>query len=861
MSKTPMMKQYAAIKARHKGAILFFRMGDFFEMFYEDAKIANRVLGLTLTSRNQGSLESIPLAGFPHHQLESYVSKMVKAGYRVAICEQTEDPKKAKGIVKREVIEVVTAGSLLSDRVLEEDRNNYLASFVVDREIVGLAYVDISTGEFFAGEGSVDEMRRELQCLSPAEILLPADADIEWDYYVGSSNTAARSVIDGWYFSPQYTEEVLKKHFGVISLRGMGFDSSPVAVRAAGAILVYLKEELKRDCAQIRRLGMLKQRDGMRLDQATIRNLEIFDSFSGRNDATLFHILNHTFTAMGSRLLRRWLGKPLVDVEQINRRLEAVEALHSNRALRDELGGILKNLCDIERTLSRLTGGSRGNPRDAVGLRNALEKLPQIKGLLESSGCSVLEDIGNRIELAGELLKKLKDALLDAPPISVTEGGIFREGYNDRLDHLRKISGSGKEWIISHQEEERIRTGIPSLKIGYNKVFGYYIEVTKPHIDKVPAEYIRKQTLLNAERYITPELKEYEERVLGAEEEIKDLEYELFSELRRSIAGYTDILQTDAALLAEIDAYIGFAVIADEYGYCKPEITEEDLIELKDSRHPVVERLMPPGEEFVPNDLRIGNELRLMIITGPNMAGKSTYLRQVALIVLMAQCGCFVPAKRAKIGVVDRIFTRVGAQDNLVEGESTFLLEMNEASNILNHATPNSLIVLDEIGRGTSTYDGLSIAWAITEYLHNNPRLRSKTLFATHYHELTELERQLPGVKNFNILVKEHNNRIIFIREIVPGRCDRSYGIQVARMAGLPDSLIDRALEVLASLENAAVNNRPTRRFQESLEQLNLFAVKPRDELRERIERIDPDNLTPRQAIQLIYELKEQIKD
>ena len=853
MSRTPLMKQYSAIKAEHQGSILFFRMGDFFEMFFEDAKTASKVLGLTLTSRNHSDAERVPLAGFPHHQLEVYLAKMLKAGYNVSICEQVEDPKKAKGLVKREVIEVVTPGSSLSENVLEDNRNNYLASVVPDKGMVGAAYADISTGEFFTSEGSLEEMRELIEHISPAEILYPQNSAETITKNIGINAKTAVSKLDDWYFSSAYTEDLLKRHFGVVSLRGLGLDNSPLAVRAAGAVLAYLKEELKRDCSQLRRITFAPLRSGMMLDPAAIRNLELFNSFSGRADATLYHIINRTSTPMGSRLLRRWLGEPLIDADAVNKRLNSVQELVESRDLRNGLQPLLKKLCDIERTLSRLAGG-RGNPRDALALSKSLELIPLIIGVLDDSGSILLKELGTKLDPVSELAKRLQTALADDPPFTVSEGGIFRPGYNQRLDNLRSIAGSGKDWIICHQEEERSRTGIPTLKIRYNKVFGYYIEITKPHADKVPPEYIRKQTLVNAERYITPELKEYEEKVLRAEEEIKEIEYELFGELRYTIAGFAEVLQSDASILAEIDVYLSFAETAIANDYCRPEVIDEDIIEIRDSRHPVIEKLMPPGQNFIPNDITIGGDLRIMIITGPNMAGKSTYLRQVALIVLMAQAGCFVPAKEAKIGVVDRIFTRVGAQDNLVEGESTFLLEMNEAANILNHATTKSLIVLDEIGRGTSTYDGLSIAWALTEYLHNNPRLRSKTLFATHYHELTELGERLSGVRNFNILVREHENRIIFLRKIAPGGCDRSYGIQVARMAGLPNKLIDKALEVLAQLEGTGMNHSFSARSH-SCDQLNLF-LSGNDTLREKLGEIDPDNLTPRQALDLLYELK-----
>ena len=853
VNQSPMMKQYMAIKSRHKGAILFFRMGDFYEMFFEDAKTASKVLGLTLTSRSQNERERIPLAGFPHHQLETYLAKMLRAGYNVSICEQVEDPKKAKGLVKREVTEVVTPGSALSDAVLEKGVNNYLAALYWDKDIVGMAWADISTGEFFVTEGAIAEIKLELENLSPAEIIIPEDCGETARKLIEVCEKASVSPVDGWYFALECSEDTVKKHFGIASLRSLGLENTPSAVRAAGAILAYLKEELKRDCSQLRKLSLAGKRGVMILDSATMRNLELFESFSGRKEATLLYHLDKTATSMGARLLRKRLGKPLVEAEAINKRLDLVEELFSAKPLRGDLQRLLSDLCDIERTLARLTGG-RGNPRDAYGLYQSLKIIPRIADLLKGAEAGNLALLGEKLQPVDELADYLEGALSDKPPLSVNEGGIFREGFNAKLDELRGISGSGKDWILNRQAEERARTGISSLKIGYNKVFGYYIEITKAHAEKAPAEYIRKQTLVNAERYITPELKEYEDKVLRAEEEIKELEYELFQELRRTISKYAEILQGNAGVLAELDVYLSFAEAALVNDYRRPEVVEEDVIELKECRHPVLERLMPPGKDFVPNDLEIGGDLRIMIITGPNMAGKSTYLRQVALTVLMAQAGSFVPAKRAKIGVVDRVFTRVGAQDNLAEGESTFLLEMNEAANILNHATNKSLLILDEIGRGTSTYDGLSIAWAMTEHLHNDERLRSKTLFATHYHELTELEKKLSGVKNFNILVREHGKRIIFLRKIAPGGCDRSYGIQVARMAGLPEGLIERALEVLSDLEGDTLNSADKGHLHSSM-QLNLFSSM-RDLLREKLGGINPDDLSAKEALDLLYELK-----
>ena len=857
MARTPMMEQYSALKAQYDNAVLFYRMGDFYEMFYEDAKLASQVLGLALTSRNHGRGDRTPLAGFPYHQLDNYLVKMIKAGHRVAICEQMEDAKKAKGLVKREVVEVVTPGSSLSQRVLENDSNNYIAAVVEENDDeLGIALADVSTGEFFALAGPAGEIAEELRLFSPAEVILPEDAG-DFAARLKLNSQTPISQLDSWVFSSDYGEEALIKHFEVASLKGLGLQDSPGAIRAAGAILYYLKEELKRDCSQFKRLSLLPLKSGMLLDPATVRNLELFASFSGRPEATLYYTLNRTLTPMGGRLLRRWLAKPLLKVDAINERLSAVDAMYHNRDLRESLQAPFKATGDIERILARLTAG-RGNARDALALLKSLEQAPIILELVKGSGAEELMQTISGLDPAIELADRLRSALVDDPPLTLTEGGIFRRGYNERLDKLRRISGSGKEWIASMQEQERSRTGIPSLKIGYNKVFGYYIEITQTHKEKVPPDYIRKQTLVNSERYITPELKEYEEQVLRAEDEIKELEYELFNELRYTIGGFADILQKNAALIAGLDVVKGLADIAEEYNYTCPEVDDGDLIELKESRHPIVERLLPVGVKFVPNHLKIGEDLRIMLITGPNMAGKSTYLRQVALIVLMAQVGSFVPASHAHIGIVDRIFTRVGAQDNLVEGESTFLLEMNEASNIVNNATPKSLIILDEIGRGTSTFDGLSIAWSLTEYLHNNERLGSKTLFATHYHELTELEKNLPGVKNFNIKVREWEDKIIFLREIAPGSCDRSYGIQVARMAGLPGDIIDRALLILSELEKDTFVNNPSTMTSDG--QLSLFTP-ANDKLLHRLKEIEPDELTPKEALEILYELKHNAEE
>lgn len=866
--QTPLMKQYLRLKAQYRDAILFFRMGDFYEMFYDDAKIAAQVLGIALTSRAHGKAANVPLAGFPHHALESYLTKMVKAGYKVAICEQVEDPKKAKVVVKRDVLEVVTPGTVLTDGLLETKRNNFLVAVYLKGQTFGLAAADVSTGDFVAGEFPTSQLREQVARAEPAELLVSEEQLSYVVEQLGPGLQAMVSKCEEWIFHREYAYEVLTQHFGTTSLRGFGCEDLDAGVSAAGAVVHYLKETQKNELKHLNRLARLNEADYLGLDAATRRNLELVAPMNpGGARATLLSVLDRTLTPMGGRMLVQWLLRPLTNKSAIERRLDAVEELVAHGELRQKLRDLLRRVGDLERLMARVNTG-RANARDLNALMRTLTLVPELRTTLAPLESAQLCHIRDGLEELRPLVEELKRALVDDPPLLLTEGGIIRAGYSKELDELRAIAFSGKDWIAKLQTRERERTGIPSLKVNYNKVFGYYIEVTKPHLSKVPPDYVRKQTTVGAERFITPELKEYEEKVLGAEEKIAVLEYELFDQLRKRTALQTEAVQLDARLIAELDCLVSLAEVAVNNRYVRPEINESTAIRLKDSRHPVIERLLPAGQAFVPNDLFIDSSSdQILIITGPNMAGKSTYLRQVGLIVIMAQMGSFVPAAEAHIGIVDKIFTRVGASDNLAGGESTFLTEMNETANILNNATPRSLILLDEIGRGTSTFDGLSIAWAVAEFLHNTPRLAAKTMFATHYHELTELALILPRVKNYNVAVKEWGDRIVFLRKIVEGGCDHSYGIHVAQLAGLPKEVIDRAKEILANLEAEALTpteepkialRRPSSEERAQQLQLDIFAAQER-QLAEELRNIDVNNLTPLQALNKLFELKKKV--
>ena len=861
---TPLMRQYLAVKAQHKDAILFFRMGDFYEMFYDDAKTASEVLGITLTSRSHGKSADVPLAGFPHHALDTYLAKMIRAGHRVAICEQVEDPKLAKVVVKREVTEVVTPGSILSDDLLTSRRNNFLLAIHPLQKTAGLAQMDISTGEFFVGEVAIEAaeggLREAILNIEPAEILI-AEEHADWlrqKILLNANILITRR--EGWQFAYDYAYEKLTKHFQTLTLKGFGCDDLTAGICAAGAALSYLKENQKNELAHFAQLTRLNNRELVSIDLATRRNLELVRSL--RNDdqrGTLLSVLDRTRTAMGGRRMVQWILQPLREVDKINARLDVVEEFMQKKNERANLAELLRGVGDLERLVAKVTT-ARANARELLAVRFVQLKIPELKKILEKFEAALLRTVFAGLQELADLTQELAAAIVDDPPLAVTDGGIIRAGYSAELDRFRSLSLSGKDWIAKLQASERERSGIGSLKVGYNKVFGYYIEVTNPNLAKVPQNYIRKQTLSNAERYITPELKEYEEQVLQAEEKMVALEYELFDRLRQKVAAHATALQENARLLAVLDCLLAFAELASEQHYCRPVLNDDLKIDIKDGRHPVVEKLLPFGEKFVPNDTYLDDTgHQIIIITGPNMAGKSTYLRQVALIALMAQIGSFVPAAKASIGAVDKIFTRVGASDNLAGGESTFLVEMNETANILHNASARSLVILDEIGRGTSTYDGLSIAWSVVEYLHDNAKVAARTLFATHYHELNELANRHPRVKNYNVLVKEWGDQVVFLRKIVEGGSDHSYGIQVAQLAGLPRPVIQRAKQVLATLEQQAIEREElppaSAKSNQRVKQMDIFAEQERH-LRQELLGFDVNQLTPLEALQKLASLQ-----
>jgi DNA mismatch repair protein MutS len=739
--QTPLMTQYYKVKEANPDTILLFRIGDFFETFDEDAKTASKVLGITLTKRANGAAEDVPLAGFPHHAIDTYLPKLVRAGYRVAVCEQVENPKFAKGIVKREVIEVVTPGVTLSDKLLDHKKNNYLLSVYTKDDIAGISFCDISTGEFYCFEIPPSQITQQIESISPSEILVQKRDKEYLTNLVHKINSTIRvTKLDDWIFNFEYAKDLLLMQFKTVNLKGFGVESLTAGIISCGAILNYLQETQKANLSHLNKVSVYNPSDYMALDYSTKRNLEITYSMQdGGREGSLISILDKTQTAMGGRLLKKWITAPLIKLDPILKRQESVEDLLNKKTLRRNLGNELKEIGDLERLISKVCTG-RANPREIVALKSSLKKIPSIKNLLAESEVKTLVQLNENLLPLEKLVEKISNAIVDSPPLSLVDGGVIKSGFSIELDELRDISLHGKDWIANLQKSERERTGIPSLKVSYNRVFGYYIEVSNAHKEKIPDNYIRKQTLVNSERYITPELKDYEDKILNAEEKTYELESQLFNEIRLTIADEAEHIQQNARMIAMLDCFISFAECADVYNYTKPLLDEEDKIEIVDGRHPVVEQILSPGEKFSPNTCKLdNNENQVIILTGPNMAGKSVYLRQLGLIVLLAQIGSFVPAKEARIGLVDRIFTRVGASDNIAAGESTFLVEMQEATNILNNATSKSLILLDEIGRGTSTFDGISIAWAITEYLHENPGLSAKTLFATHYHELNEM--------------------------------------------------------------------------------------------------------------------------
>jgi len=872
---TPMMRQYLDIKRIHKDEILFFRLGDFYEMFFDDAKTAARVLNLTLTARGAGATR-VPMAGIPYHAAENYIGRLVKNGFSIAICEQTEDVSQAKGLVKREITRVITPGTILSASMLDEKSNNYLAALAYSNQSLGLAVVDVTTGEFktceLHGTDRFSVATNELSKFNPSEILIAqTQPDVEeWATLIKSLNGVKKSHMEDWKFSADEGKETLLEHFQVKSLDGFGLSDQNQAIRAAGSILQYLKETTHSVLSHLVTLSTFQVGEGMVLDASTQRNLEIIKSMQDSGKAgTLLSVLDETVTSMGGRLLRQWLITPLTSVSQIKRRQDAVEELLARKDDRENLRDFFREVSDLERLSGRIGCGT-ANARDMVALRNTLALLPRIHQVLSGFKALWLKEKVEGWDNLKEVHQLLEKAIADEPPLALKEGGLIKAGFNTDLDELKSASVEGKNWIARLEEKEKARTGINSLKVRYTSVFGYYIEISKANLDKIPKDYHRKQTLVNAERFITQELKDMEGKILGAQDKADRTEYELFDGIRSQVGKELSRLQRVARIIAELDVFGGMATVADYGRHVRPEVDDSSELAIVDGRHPVLDRILS-SDQFVPNDSHLGVEgVDVIVLTGPNMAGKSTYIRQVALLALMAQVGFFVPAKQMKIGIVDRIFSRVGASDALTQGQSTFMVEMVETANILNHATHKSLLILDEVGRGTSTYDGVSIAWAVVEYIAQ--KLKARTLFATHYHELTRLSASFPNVKNFNIAVREWNEQILFLRKIVEGGTDKSFGIQVARLAGVPKSVVERAKKILASLETgqafpvkkekgAELEPQPEVPSTQGLNQLSFFGKGGTHPVLEELKNLDLDDLTPREALNLLAEWKKKTQE
>ncbi|MCL3779936.1 DNA mismatch repair protein MutS [Prolixibacteraceae bacterium JC049] len=855
------MKQYYEIKSKHPDAVLLFRVGDFYETFGEDAIKAAEILGITLTKRANGAASFVELAGFPHHALDTYLPKLVRAGQRVAICEQLEDPKKTKKIVKRGITELVTPGVSIDDNILEHRENNFLASVHIDKQVAGVAFLDISTGEFLTAEGSHEYIDKLLNSFQPKEVLFQRGKDKLFEALFGNKFYTYK--LDDWVYTEEAANDRLMRHFETTSLKGFGVQNLHNGVIAAGAILQYLDITQHNHVRHIASLSRIEEDHYVWLDRFTIRNLELFHSIN-EGASTLIQVIDKTISPMGSRLLKRWVALPLKDVKVINERLEVVEYLMHEREVKDELEDQLRQLCDLERIISKVAVG-RINPREVNQLKNALTVIEPIKVLCNKSGNSTLLRYADQLNPCDAIRERIEKELQPDPPALISKGKVIADGVSQELDELRSIAYSGKDYLKKIQEREVERTGIPSLKIAFNNVFGYYIEVRNTHKDKVPEEWIRKQTLVSAERYITEELKEYEAKILGAEEKIQELETRLYGELVLALSDYIHAIQLNASILARIDCLMSFATTAIENRYNKPVVDESKQLTIKNGRHPVIEKQLPIGEDYIANDVYLDDEQQqVIIITGPNMSGKSALLRQTALIVLMAQMGSFVPADEVTIGYVDKIFTRVGASDNISQGESTFMVEMNEAASILNNMSDRSLILLDELGRGTSTYDGISIAWSIVEYIHEHPKGRGKTLFATHYHELNEMEKSFGRVKNFNVTVKEVGDKVIFLRKLVPGGSNHSFGIHVAQMAGMPKSVVKRAEEILVQLEGGNENKsnltKQVDNIAETREGMQLSFFQMDDpilkQIRDEIVNLDINNLTPMEALNKLNEIK-----
>ncbi|MBL0057287.1 MAG: DNA mismatch repair protein MutS [Chitinophagaceae bacterium] len=870
-AETPLMQQHNAVKARYPDAILLFRVGDFYETFGQDAITASSVLGITLTKRNNGNAASAELAGFPHHSLDTYLHKLVKAGYRVAICDQLEDPKQAKGIVKRGVTELVTPGVATGDKLLEHGSNNFLAALHFDEEVVGISFLDISTGEFFVAQGDIAYADKLLQSMKPSEVIFQRNRQKFFKEHFGTKFFTYS--LDEWVFAETYATEALLKHFGTHSLKGFGIEGLKAGIVSAGAILHYLKDTEHPNLGHITSLQRIDRNDHLWMDRFTIRNLELSGGPEG--SLTLLKVLDNTVSPMGARLLKRWMIMPLNDLARINERLNTVEFLIKETEGRNKLSQLIKQAGDVERLVSKVPL-KKVNPREVLQIARGLQQTDAIKLACAGADNEYLKRLGDSLNPCRYILEKITKEIMDNPPALAAKGGIINTGIDAELDELRKISTGGKEYLVQLQQQESVNTGISSLKIGFNNVFGYYLEVTNIHKNKVPENWIRKQTLTNAERYITPELKEYEEKIMGAEEKMLQIELRLFEALLNELQDYIAPMQVNGHVMAVIDVLSCFAQNAIHFNYKKPLVQDNDELALKDSRHPVIERYLPAGESYIANDIMLDPaSQQIIILTGPNMSGKSAILRQTALITLMAHMGSFVPVSEAKIPLTDKIFTRVGASDNLTGGESTFMVEMNETASIINNLTRRSLILLDEIGRGTSTYDGISIAWSIAEFLHQSPH-QPKTLFATHYHELNELENKLSRVKNFHITIRESGNKIIFLRKLAPGGSTHSFGIHVARMAGMPPSLIDRANEILGQLEESrnagtdgkspdvdqVIKSLSTPRSDGDRMQLSIFDAHSVtfDEIRQLLEAVDINRLTPVEALLKLQEIKSKVK-
>jgi len=865
---TPLMKQFLKIKKEQPDALLLFRMGDFYETFFDDAKTASRLLGITLTTRDKKKKNPVPLAGFPYHALENYLKKLLDNGLKVAICEQVEDPKKAKKLVKRKIVEVITPGTILEENYLKGTGNNYLSAVYEGQNNCGIASIDISTGEFSCTEVPTERIVDELVRVHPTEILIPESMEFDLQKKIKVFYTPSFTEYETWRYDLPESTDILKTHFKVLSLDGFGLSNKKQAVCASAAILSYIMDLKEGDLSHINAITYYSKDQFMQVDALSRHNLELIESMRTRSRyGTLLEVMDETKTPMGGRKLINWLLNPLMGKKLIDKRLDSVEELLERSSVRNNVIEILQEIGDIERIISKL-GTNKAYPRDLIALKNYLALAQPLGNHIAGSSSEYLQSLYASIQNFDEVILIIENTLIEEAPLTLQDGGIIKQGYNDDLDELRSKSKTGKKWIAQLEQKEIERTNIPKLRVRYNSVFGYYIEVTKSYLDKVPVDYIRKQTLVNAERFITPELKEFENQVLGAEERSTQLEYTLFLEIRDKLKNFIPRFQQFSEVISTLDVLTNLAHIAFYNHYIRPEIHNGHEISIEEGRHPVIEKLST-SNEFIPNDTLLNNTSdRILLITGPNMAGKSTYLRQIGLIIIMAQMGSFIPAKSGKIGIVDKIFTRVGASDNLALGQSTFLVEMIETANILHNATPRSVVLLDEIGRGTSTFDGLSIAWAVVEYLHENKKVAAKTLFATHYHELTELSNVYKGVKNYNITAKEYQDRIIFLRKVVPGSADQSYGIQVAKLAGIPQKVIERAQDILEELEKSEFNEssilEKTKRKKAEINQTSFIEVLSQKTSKERalieeLKNLNVDDLTPLEALTFLSQLKEKL--